>query len=102
MRIIVALSLVILTQSTLAAKCEPVLSNLVKILTNKGDLAPDKNTYARKFSANEFSSSCELQHGGQDYTLYLHPDNVTIVVAHIEPKTNVVMFKGPFYSAYKK
>jgi len=102
MRIIATSILVLVANTALAVECEPALHNLVKILSNKGDLAPGKNVYIKKFSASEFSGSCETTFEGQEYELFLHPDEVTIVVSHTDPESDVVKFQGPFYSAYRK
>jgi hypothetical protein len=102
MRFIVLLSLILFLHPAVASECALVLNNLVKIITNNGGLAPGKNVYRKKFSASDFDDSCSTAFGGKEYLLYLHPDDVTIVVAHTDPASNITKYQGPFYSAYKK
>ena len=85
-----------------AEDCEPVLHKLVEILEQKGNLATDKYIYPKKFSADEFLSSCRVRYKGLNYDLYLHPDKVSIVVSFIDPYAGKKLFKGPFSSAYRK
>lgn len=102
MRVYVTIFLLTFIQASSATECEPVLKRFVSILTDKGELAAGNNSYIEKFSASEFSGACKVTHGKMVYTLYLHPDNVSIVLSSVVAKSGIVKFHGPFYSAYKK
>ena len=102
MKIFFALISILFANIALSAECEPALHNLVKILSGKRELTSGKNTYAEGFDEAEFSGSCETTYEGQKYKLFLHRDQVTIVVARKEATSDLVEYQGPFYSAYRK
>lgn len=102
MRKVIAAILVFASSICHAEDCELILHKLVEKLDQKGDLATDKNIYLKKFSADEFSSSCYVRYKDLDYVLYLHPDEVSVVVSFVDSSTGNKSFKGPFFSAYRK
>ncbi|QDP00664.1 hypothetical protein [Thalassotalea sp. PS06] len=100
MRSILAFTLIFLTPSLFAAECDPALNNLVKILSEKGELEPTANLYDKKLDKEIFFDSCDTTYQGKQYELFLHSDEITIVISYTE--SGVVKLKGPFYSAYSK
>lgn len=103
MRICALVTLLVLNSTPVfAAECELVLQRFVSILTEKGELATDENIYKKKFSRDEFDESCVVTHQGKEYLLYLHPDDVSIVISSKDTTSGKLKFLGPFYSAYKK
>lgn len=99
---LIATILILLPCFSYAEECELILHKLVEKLDQQGKLASGENIYLKKFSAKEFSSSCKVSYKSKDYVLYLHPDEVSIVVSFAEEDTGYKKFKGPFFSAYKK
>jgi len=102
MKIILGIGISLFTSLGQAAECDLALQNLVKKLDNKGSLYAEKNVYLNKFIASEFDETCSVIHKAKEYILYLHPDDVSIVISFKDEKTGFKRFHGPFNSAYKK
>lgn len=102
MRTLLIIVSFVLAPISLASDCELALNNLVKILSDKGALAAGKNIYPKQIDRTEFINSCNTHFKGTNYTLYLHRDNVSIVVGIIDDGSSPSTLKGPFFSAYRK
>ena len=102
MKIFITLALLFTTSTALAAECEPVLNNFVKIIYSKNDLSQNKNNFDGKLNSADFHESCTAKLNGVEYTLYPHKNDVTIFVKFKDQKSGKLQLKGPFYSAYRK
>ena len=60
-----------------------------------------KNLYKKKLNDKEFAESCRVNYHKKEYTLYLHPDDASIVISS-KDTTGTVVYQGLFYSAYRK
>jgi hypothetical protein len=102
MKTCAAITLLAVSQGALASDCDLILQRFVSILTEKGELAEGNNTYTKNFHAEEFDESCQVIKNDKKYVLYLHPDDISIVVSSKVESTGKTIYQGPFFSAYKK